>query len=276
MEQLRRLFTSFIFIIVATWLLLAGLLYIFQARFIYYPQKSISYTPADIQLSYEDVVINTRDDINIHGWFIKHPAQIATLLFLHGNAGNISHRLDSLQIFHDLGLSVLIIDYRGYGRSTGTTTERGTYLDADAAWNYLTIEKNIDPIHIIVFGRSLGGAVATELAMQRPAAALILESTFTSTSDMAKQFYPYLPVKLLTRIKYPSIEKINKISCPLLVIHSQNDEIVPYQLGRELFEKAKHPKYFLDISGGHNDGFLISGNIYVEGIDNFISSHIHL
>ena len=193
---------------------------------------------------------------------------------MHGNAGNISHRLDSISIFHQLGLSVLIIDYRGYGKSTGSPSEEGTYIDAETAWQHLTQEKNINSNEIIIFGRSLGGAVANWLADKYTPAALIIESSFTSIPDIGKHYYPYLPINLLARIKYPSIDRMNNIMSPVLVIHSENDEIVPYKFGKELFEKANQPKVFLDINGGHNDGFLISGDKYTDGINRFITDVI--
>ena len=274
MNILRRMLTSILFILVTVWLLLVVLMYTLQDRFIYYPHKSLSLTPADIELPYEDIFLTTADGLKIHGWYIKHPEPLATLLFLHGNAGNISHRLDSLQIFHQLGLSVLIIDYRGYGRSQGHPSEQGTYLDAQAAWDYLLSRQHTAAQNIIIFGRSLGAAVAVQLAEQQPAGALIIESAFTSMVEMGKRYYPYLPVQWLARIRYPSIERIGNISCPLLVIHSPDDEIIPFELGEQLFASARRPKSFLKISGGHNDGFLLTGETYINGIRSFLNEHL--
>ena len=262
---------SLIFIIVAVWVLLSLLIYVFQPHFIYFPHKDIEFTPELISLDYEDLILTTSDGLEINAWWIPNPNARATLLFLHGNAGNISHRLDSINIFYQLGLSVLIIDYRGYGKSTGKPSEQGTYIDAETAWQYLTNEKKINNDEIIIFGRSLGGAVATWLADKYPASALILESCFTSIADIGKHYYPYLPTTLLARIKYPSIDRISNISSPVLVIHSVNDEIVPYKFGKQLFDAAKQPKLFLEIDGGHNDGFLFSGNKYRDGMDQFIT-----
>ena len=274
MNILRRMLTSTLFILVTVWLLLVVLMYTLQNRFIYYPQKSLSSTPADIELLYEDIFLTTADGLKIHGWYIKHPEPLATLLFLHGNAGNISHRLDSLQIFHELGLSVLIIDYRGYGRSQGHPSEQGTYLDAQAAWDYLVSRQHTAAQNIIIFGRSLGAAVAVQLAEQQTAGALIIESAFTSMVEMGKRYYPYLPVQWLARIRYSSIERIGNISCPLLVIHSPDDEIIPFELGEQLFASAKHPKSFLKTRGGHNDGFLLTGETYINGLRSFLIEHL--
>ncbi len=262
---------SLIFIIVSVWVLLSLLIYFFQPNFIFFPHKDIEATPEFISLDYEDLILTTSDGIEINAWWIPNPNARATLLFLHGNAGNISHRLDSINIFYQLGLSVLIIDYRGYGKSTGKPSEQGTYIDAETAWHYLINEKKINSDKIIIFGRSLGGAVATWLADKYPSSALIIESCFTSIADIGKHYYPYLPTSLLARIKYPSIDKISNIKSPVLVIHSANDEIIPYTFGKQLFEKASEPKMFLDIVGGHNDGFLVSGKKYIDGLDHFIT-----
>ncbi len=266
------MFQSALFILISVWILLSILLYLFQPGFIYYPYKKVEVTPAAIQLKYEDVFLTTSDNIKLNGWWIPRLNSRATLLFLHGNAGNISHRLDSIKIFHDLGLSVFIIDYRGYGNSEGKPSEKGTYLDAEAAWQYLVNEKNIASDEIIVFGRSLGGAVASWLATKHTVAGLILESTFTSIEDMGRHYYPYLPVKFLARIKYPTLKRISQVNSPVLVIHSPDDDIVPYQLGKKLFVQANEPKQFLNLTGGHNEGFLSSGNLYIQGLNNFLNS----
>ncbi len=246
----------------------------FQQHFIYFPHNEIVSTPKSISLDYEDLTLTTSDGIDLHAWWVPNPDSRATLLFLHGNAGNISHRLDSINIFHQLGFSVLIIDYRGYGKSAGKPSEEGTYIDAETAWLYLTNDKKIDSDEIIIFGRSLGGAIATWLSDRYTSAALIIESTFTSIPDIGKHYYPYLPTNFVARIRYPSIEKISNINSPLLVIHSTNDEIVPYKFGKELFNQAKEPKTFLDIVGGHNDGFISSGNTYIDGINDFVTDVI--
>ena len=224
-------------------------------------------------LAYEDIYFKTADDIELNGWFIPAEGARKTLLFFHGNGGNISHRLDSLNILHGLGLSVFIIDYRGYGQSQGTTSEQGTYRDAEAAWQFLTETRGITDKDIIIFGRSMGAAIATWLASQHTPNMLILESSFTSVVDMAKHYYPYLPTQLLTRIKYASIDRIENIQCPVLISHSQTDEIVPFEFGRALFEKAQTPKVFMELKGGHNDGFIVTGHAYIQGLDNFISTY---
>ncbi|RKZ49225.1 MAG: alpha/beta hydrolase [Gammaproteobacteria bacterium] len=264
---------SIVFILVSVWVLLSLLLYLFQPKFVYFPLSEIDYTPDMAGLAYEDIYFKTEDDVELNAWFIPVEGARKTLLFFHGNGGNISHRLDSLKIFHELGLSVFIIDYRGYGQSQGTTSEQGTYKDAEAAWQYLTESRGIPDKDIIIFGRSMGGGVATWLSIQHTPDLLILESTFTSVADMAKHYYPYLPAHLLTRIKYASIDRIGAIQCPILFSHSQTDEIVPFELGLQLFKQAQAPKMFMQLEGGHNDGFIVTGRSYVNGIKEFLNTY---
>lgn len=268
---LIRMAQSLILILVSVWVLLSLLLYFFQPKFVYYPYPDLVATPADAGLKYEQVNLTTSDQLRINGWFLPHMKPRATLLFLHGNGGNISHRMEKLLIFNRLGLAVFIIDYRGYGDSEGSPSEQGTYLDATAAWDYLTKERGIPENRIILYGESLGGAIASWLADRHKAGALILESAFTSIGDMGKHYYPYLPVKLLARIKYPTMEYIHNVTCPVLVIHSKTDDIVPYIQGRKLYESAQEPKSFLEISGDHNNGFMQSGQTYSNGINEFLT-----
>ena len=270
---IHRMLLPITFILIFVWILMSLLLYLFQPKFVYFPQSTIAYTPDMVGLPYEDIHLLTKDNINIHGWFIPVKEASKTLLFFHGNGGNISHRLESLKIFHDMGLSVFIIDYRGYGQSEGKPSEQGTYQDAEAAWKYLTKTRGIADKDIITFGRSMGGAVATWLASQHAPDLLILESTFTSIADMGKHYYPYLPTQLLIRIKYASIDRIGDIQCPVLIAHSQSDEIVPYALGQRLFEKVKSTRVFMELQGGHNDGFIVNDHSYTEGIMHFINAH---
>lgn len=252
---------------------LIAFVYIRQPNMLYFPTKEIEQTPTALGLSFEEVRFKTSDGLTIAAWHIPAPDMRASLIFCHGNAGNISHRLDSIRIFHDLGLSVLIFDYRGYGRSEGTPTEKGTYLDAEAAWNYLVKEKGIDPASIIIFGRSLGSAVAAELAMKRKAGALIIESGFTSIPDLGRKYYPYMPVSLITRFHYATIDKVSSLALPKLFIHSPEDETIPYDQGMRLFERAAEPKEFLKLRGDHNEGFLLSGELYINGLQQFISRY---
>lgn len=256
---------------------LCAYVFFMQARLIYYPNmpsRTLTASPADIGLDYESITISTSDNVKLHGWFVPAQQERGVLLFFHGNAGNISHRLDSLEIFNKLGLSSLFIDYRGYGQSQGRVTEQGTYLDAEAAWQYLTRERNIAAENIVIAGRSLGGAIAAYLAARQDPGALILESTFTSVPDMGSHLYPILPVRLLSRFRYDTRESLTSVTCPVLVIHSPDDEIIPFVNGNKLFEAAGEPKSFLEIRGIHNDGFLISGKSYEDGLDKFLSTFL--
>lgn len=271
---LKKMLHSTLFILISVWVLLSLLVFVFQNSFVFLPSKSLHATPADLNLPYEDISFKTNDDLNLHGWYVPAENPDATLLFFHGNAGNISQRLDTIEMFRSIGLSVFVIDYRGYGRSEGSPSETGTYQDAEAAWQFLINDRDIAADEIIIFGRSLGGAVAAWLANKTKPGAVILESTFTSVNDMARQFYPYLPTRWLMRIKYPTIERIGGINSPLLLIHSSDDEIIPYHQGQILFNAANEPKSFLKIQGDHNYGFIESESIYLQGIKNFITRYM--
>lgn len=250
-----------------------GLLYaIMQPRLVYYPMSQYAATPDRIGLAYETVSFTAADGVQLSGWFIPAAEDRGVILFFHGNAGNISHRLDSLAIFHRLGLSSFIIDYRGYGKSAGRPSEAGTYRDAEAAWKYLVTEQRVAPDRIVIFGRSLGGAVGAWLAARYPARACILESTFTSAPDMAALLFPLFPARLFCRYQYNALKAVQEMNCPLLVAHSPEDDIIPYAQGRRLFEAAKEPKFFLVMQGDHNSGFLVSGEKYVQGLADFFAA----
>ncbi|MFC2123106.1 alpha/beta hydrolase [Bacteroidota bacterium] len=261
-------------IIAGAYLAFAAFLFFFQSGYVYYPQPILSDDPSSIGLSFEDVFFETTDGLKLSGWFVPSAADRGVILFCHGNAGNISHRLESIQIFNQLGLDVFIFDYRGYGQSEGRTSESGTYLDVGAAWQHLVRERQIKPNRIVIFGRSLGGAVAAWQACNHTPGALILESAFTSVPDIAAKLYPYLPVRLLSRFKYNTVEYLDQVDCPVLIIHSREDEIMPFGHGQQLFERASGPKELLEISGTHNEGFITSGEHYKEGLDSFISEHL--
>ncbi len=260
--------------LVIGYLLLIAYVYAKQGAMLYFPAKEIESTPHNIGLEYQELTLKTKDGVDISAWYIPAEDARGFLLFCHGNAGNISHRLDSIRIFHGLGLSVLIFDYRGYGKSQGSPDEEGTYYDAEAAWDYLVNILHVKPEKIVLFGRSLGSAVVAELALRRQASALIIESGFTSVPDLGKKFFPHLPVSLISRYHYASISKVGKIKIPKLFVHSPEDEIVPFEHGVKLFEKASEPKEFLKIVGGHNEGFLLSGKVYVDGLQAFISRYL--
>jgi len=251
-----------------------ALIYIFQPHFIYYPERTLLADPNNIGLEFESVYFEAEDGVRLSGWFIPSENARGVIMFCHGNAGNISHRLESIEIFHRLKLDIFIFDYRGYGQSEGKPTEQGTYEDAKAAWRYLTEERQLASSKIVVFGRSLGGAIASWLAQSHTPRALILESTFVSIRDIATTLYRFLPVRLLLRFEYNTAKYLTRVNCPVLIVHSRDDEIMPFSQGRRLFEVAREPRKFLEITGTHNEGFITSGKLYEEGLNAFISEYV--
>lgn len=253
-------------------LIINVVMFLQQPRITFYPYADLEASPSQWGLPYKDIEVLTSDRVRLHGWYLPHPAATKTLLFFHGNGGNISHRGDSLAIFHRLGVNILIIDYRGYGRSEGEPSEQGLYLDAQAAWDYLRHEQGQKPEQIILFGRSLGGAVATDLASRVEPAALILESTFSSARDMASHLFPLLSRLVVLRYHFDSIGKVAQLSSPLLMLHSPEDRVIPFALGQALYEAAPAPKRFMLMRGGHNGGFLQSQPLYEETLRQFIAT----
>jgi fermentation-respiration switch protein FrsA (DUF1100 family) len=233
-----------------------------QPIFLYCPVREVPYNPSDIGLTYEPVTFKTDDGLKLTGWYVPAEKAQMTVLFCHGNGGNMTHRLDSLNILNELGLNCFIFDYRGYGKSRGKPSENGTYLDAQAAWKWLTKTKDIAPENIIIFGRSLGGSIASYLAVEVKPKGLIIESSFTSYIDIGKKFYPYMPVRLFAAFSYNTIDYIRQVDCPVMIIHSRNDEVIPFEFGLRLYDAANEPKEFVEIFGTHNDGFLHSGETY--------------
>jgi len=268
-----RMIGSFLLVTALGYVGIAGWLYFAQENFVYFPDRGLAGTPANAGLAYEAVTFTADDGVRLSGWYIPVPNARGTLLFSHGNAGNISHRLESIRQFRGLGLDVFIYDYRGYGESQGKPSEEGTYRDAEAAWRYLAETRRVPPERLVYFGRSLGAAVASQLATRYPPQALIVESAFTSVPDFGTEVYPWLPVRFLARLQYPTRDNLRSLRVPVLVVHSRNDEIVPFRHGEALYQAANEPKAFLEIRGGHNDGFLVSGKHYTEGIDLFLRRH---
>ena len=262
--------TSYVIIFVLSLLLLNVWMYFQQPNMIFYPMRELYQTPADWGLDHEDITLNTADNVQLHGWYIPARQSEQVLLFFHGNAGNISHRRDSIELFHRLGLNVFIIDYRGFGNSKGTPDEQGLYQDAAAAWEYLSAEKGFASNQILIFGRSLGGAVAARLASGVQARGLILESTFSSARDFAKAAFPLLSRLVLTRYDFNTTENIQRVNYPVLVLHSPDDEIMPFQLGEKVFQAAHQPKHFVRMQGGHNTGFLQSQPRYEQEFDSWL------
>ena len=261
-DRIRAMLMSIAVVLFIAYWGLGLILYFMQPTFLYCPVREVPYTPDELGLDFESVVFKTRDGLRLSGWYIPAENSDFTVLFCHGNGGNMMHRLDSINIFYNLGLNCFIFDYRGYGSSEGKPSEEGTYLDVRAAYKWLTKQKKIPPDDIIIFGRSLGGSIAAQLASKVKAKALVIESGFTSYVDIGRKFYPYMPVRWFARFSYQTIDYVRKVHCPVMIIHSRGDDIVPFEFGLELYEAANEPKEFVEIFGSHNDGFLVSSEIY--------------
>lgn len=254
----------------------AALVFISQDKLAYYPQigREIHTTPRDHGLDYEQLTLATPDGEKLDAWFVPAPQSRGVVLFLHGNAGNLSHRMDSIAMFHRQGHDVLIFDYRGYGRSTGKPSETGLYRDAQTAWDHLTRQRGIPPGRIVLFGESLGGAVAAWLAARERPGALVLSSVFTSAPALAADLYPWLPTRWLVHLRYDTRAALAEVRCPVLIAHSPDDEIIPFRHGQVLFEAAAEPKVFLPLAGGHNDGFIFMRQDWVDALADFLRKHI--
>lgn len=262
---LRIIALTFVGIVIVFWAI--------QKKLIYFPMRELEGTPAEMGLDYEDVSLTTSDGLRLHGWYVPAPSSRGTVLYFHGNAGNVSHRTQSLWRFHDLGVSTFIIDYRGYGQSEGEPSEEGTYIDAEAAWDYLRTERNEPAERILLYGRSLGGAVAVELAARHDPAGLIVDSSFTSIPDLAKKLYPFLrflPLRTICRHRYESIDRIADVQCPLLVLHSPDDRMIPISHGRRLADAAPKPGCFVQTHGDHNESFEMSGDVIIPALREFL------
>lgn len=244
-----------------------------ENRIIYYPSTYPDgvWEPEPFGVKVEDIYFQSGDGVKLHGWFIPAEGAEATLLWFHGNAGNLTHRLDNIIRLQPLRLNIFIFDYRGYGKSEGKPDEQGIYRDSLAAYETLIQSKNISPRRLFLFGRSLGGICAIEVASRKPAAGLILESTFTSAKDMARKMLPFLPLAYFIKSKFDAVGKIPAIEIPKLILHGNEDEIVPFKMGRELYEAATQPKEFYEIQGaGHNDTYMTGGKAYFDVLDRFI------
>jgi uncharacterized protein len=242
----------------------------FQRRFLYFPMRDFVASPADYGFRHEEVNLTAEDGVAIHAWWLPVAGATRTVLFLHGNAGNVSYWVEVAIVFREVGWNTLLLDYRGYGRSSGLPTEEGTYLDARAAYLHLARERAVDASNIVVIGRSLGGGVATWLAANHPVGGLVLENTFTSIADIVAKTLPLPGIRSFVRLGYPSLSRMADLHVPLLVIHGAGDELVPFAHGKALFDAAPGPaKRFVELRGGHNDAFALSSADYEAALREF-------
>lgn len=270
---MRRRLTGILIAVVLGWAGLVAALWLFQDRLIFLPSRAITATPARVGLDFDELSLPIETGEQVAAWYVRTPRpRRGTLLFCHGNAGNISDRLDSIRTFTDLGLDVLIFDYEGYGASTGSPSEAAFHRDAAAAWAHLVQERGTPPGEIVVFGRSLGGGPAAALAAGVPCAGLILESSFTSVPDMAREVYPrWLVLGFAVRHRFDNAARLATYDGPLLIAHSPGDEIVPFTHGERLFRDARsQEKTFLRMQGGHNDAPYATGAAYTDALDRFL------
>ncbi len=253
-------------------LLAALLLYGCVSEMVYHPAPGVERSPADISLPYKTIRFQASDGVALSGWWVPADGAEKTVLFFHGNAGNIGGRLDTIRNIHSMGLNLFIFDYRGFGESEGSPSKKGLYRDADAAFGFLSEQMGINPESVILWGRSLGGAVAAQCAASHPAGMLILESTFTSMKDAANDLFLWVPGFVLRNHAYETLRYLEGTAIPTLVIHSADDEVIDFSHGRRLYKAAPRPKSFIELQGSHNHGFLRSEDVYISGIRHFIAS----
>ena len=252
----------------------AAFLLLFENKIIFHPSPYPNgyWNPTTLGVPAQDIYFNSEDGVKLHAWFIPAPNADATLLWFHGNAGNLSHRLDNIQRLKRLNLNIFIFDYRGYGRSEGDPDEKGIYKDSRAAYKQVLAMDGVSVDSLFLFGRSLGGICAVETAMNHPARGLILESVFTNSADMSRTIFPLIPLGWAVRSKLDAVGKVPHLKLAKLFLHGTRDDIVPYDLGRKLFEKAGNPKAFYAIEGGgHNDTYILGGAGYFDALNRFIT-----
>ena len=255
-------------------IIIPGICFIAYVRYLernslFYPSKIIEATPGDWGIGYEDVFFLTEDGLKLNGWFIKGEPRQKTVLFIHGNAGNIGDRRDKIDVFYRLGVNVFIIDFRGYGKSEGFPNEQGLYMDVRGAYDYLVNARKIAKENIVLYGVSLGGTFAVDLAVHREVASLIIDASFSSGPDMARIMFPFVP-SFLIKTQLNSVQKVKKLNIPKLFLHSQEDEVVPFALGKKLFDAAAEPKQFVDLLGGHNDSHQVDRAKFINALKDFL------
>jgi len=262
-----RIFLRIVSIIVFIYIIFCFIVFFIQENLIFFPSNESFIVPKKTNI--EEISINTEDNVKLNAWFIDNKSD-KFVIFFHGNGGNIFYNQERIKIFNELHLNAILFDYRGYGKSDGKIQkEDDLYKDADAVYNYL-INKNINSKNIILWGQSLGGAIAINLAQNKDIYGAIIESTFYSMNEMANKQYWFLPTKILLKYHFKNNEKISNISSPILIIHSINDEMINFSNGKRLFDEIKKQKTFLETTGSHNGGFKVSYNLYISEIKKFL------
>ena len=272
--RISKFILSRLLVIGVALLVVLAVLRAFENRLIFFPPRFPEGFPAQgkYPTELEEVWISTEDGVRLNAWFHANPARSKALLWLHGNATNIGRQMGELEAYSRLRINILALDYRGYGKSEGSPDEEGVYRDAEAAYRYLTEQRRFLPEHIIVYGHSLGGAVAVDLASRRPCGGLIVESSFTNTGEMARLMFHLPLIEYLPRSRFDSLAKIAHVHAPILVIHGTHDATIPFAMGKKLFDAAPQPKWFLPVENGEHDSiFTADGERYWKTLAGFVN-----
>lgn len=263
----------FLIYLVIGYVVVVGLLALFQNSMIFLPSSAMHDSPARLGVEWSEHFIDTGDNNEqVHGWMLHNSGSEYTVVFSHGNAGNISGRIDLAKMLYDRGVSVFFYDYRGYGKSDGRPSEKKLMSDAVRVVEYLEAEQGISPGSMIFYGRSLGGPVAAKKAAEFAGAGLVLDSAFLNAREVASDVYPFVP-GFLVRLDFPTDKLVRGLdNTPLLILHSRNDEIIRFRHGEALYELASEPKTFVELEGGHNNHHIVSADLHREAWDNFLAS----
>lgn len=244
----------------------------FEQHAVYVPSRVLEASPAEVGLAFEEVDFLTEDAVRLHGWWIPHPQARGTLLYCHGNGANIANRIHLCADLHALGVNVFIFDYRGYGRSKGRPSEQGTYRDARAA--YEVVRARYDDAErppVVVYGASLGGPIAAQVALDKPVRGLVVEASFPSAIELGRVLYPWLPVRWLARYRYDTAAKLAMSDVPKLLANSRDDALVPFELGWSLYEAAAPPKEFVELRGPHDEGGWKENPAFAQALARFLT-----
>jgi len=250
-----------------------------QEALFFQPKLALAATPADLGLAYSEIALLTPDEVTLHAWWLPGPSspQVGapgrpfTLLYLHGANTNLGDRVDALRFWHELGFDILAIDYRGYGHSGGHPTEVGLYVDVRTAWDWLVGVRAVAPARIVIAAESLGVSLATNLALDTAPAGLVLEAGFTRAADIAARRYPWLPVRQVVRLRLANDERVARVRCPKLFVHSVDDQTVPVRHARRLMQRAAPPRQLLKIRGAHARACVEGGPRYLDGLRRWLA-----